>query len=183
MYPAGTLNANNMNILMKVFNPLATPYIWEKGDWIDLRAAETVHIRGPRSEMLKQHDGEKYRKVVFHDAKIPLGVAMKLPEGMEAIVNTRSSLFKNCKVILANNQGVIDNSYNGDGDQWFAHVIALEDTTINEGDRICQFRILPSQRATLFQKLKWLFSRELTFTIVKHLGNKNRGGHGSSGIK
>lgn len=172
-----------MKIKVKVFNKLATPMVWKSGDWIDLRAAEDVQIPCAKAELLKQHDKEKYRQVNFYDAKIPLGVAMQLPEGFEAVVNARSSLYKKFGVVLANAQGIIDNSYCGDNDQWFAHVIALRNTMIPEGSRICQFRVQLSQKATFWQKLKWLFSSGIEFEFVDKLDNPDRGGHGSTGVK
>jgi dUTP pyrophosphatase len=93
------------------------------GDWIDLRAAETVRI----------NPGE-YKA-------IPLGVAMELPRGYEALVAPRSSLFKRYGVMLANSIGIIDESYKGDGDEWHFLAYATTYTTIPKGERICQFRI------------------------------------------
>lgn len=46
---------------------------------------------------------------------------------------------------------------------------------------ICQFRIQLSQKATVLQKLKWLFSSGIKFIYVDKLENKNRGGIGSTG--
>ena len=51
------------------------------GDWIDLRAAETVRI-----------NPDEYKA-------IPLGVAMELPKGYEALVVPRSSTFKKIRRI------------------------------------------------------------------------------------
>lgn len=164
--------------IKKINKNIATPEISKKGDWIDLRAAEDIAIAGPYTVQARK---DKDRKVIFDSNLIPLGIAMELPKGYEAIVDMRSSAFRNYCVILANSQGVIDNTYNGDGDQWFAHLIALHDTVICEGDRICQFRIQLSQKATVWQKLKWLFSSGVKIKVVENLGNKNRGGHGSTG--
>ncbi|MCI5565293.1 MAG: deoxyuridine 5'-triphosphate nucleotidohydrolase [Clostridiales bacterium] len=94
------------------------------GDWIDLRAAETVTLR----------QGE-YRAV-------SLGVSMKLPAGYEAHVAPRSSTFKRWGVLMVNGVGVIDESYCGDGDVWAFPAYAVRDTVIEKGDRICQFRIM-----------------------------------------
>lgn len=63
---------------------------------------------------------------------------------------------------------MIDNSYSGDNDQWLYPVIAMEDTTINKNDRICQFRINKIQP-------------EIEFEEVEHLDETNRGGFGSTG--
>ncbi|MGG2091362.1 dUTP diphosphatase [Bacillus sp. S13(2024)] len=96
----------------------------EKGDWIDLRVADTVE--------LKQNEFKL----------IPLGVAMELPEGYEAHVVPRSSTFKNFGIIETNSMGIIDESYKGDNDFWFFPAYALRDTKIEKGERICQFRII-----------------------------------------
>lgn len=109
-----------------------------RGDWTDLRSAETI-------ELMK---GE------FH--LIPLGVGMKLPEGYEANIVPRSSTYKNFKVIQTNHYGVIDNSYSGDSDQWFYPVIAMEDTVIHKNDRICQFRINKIQPEIVFEEVEHL---------------------------
>lgn len=161
-------------------NNISVPQIVPKGDWIDLRAAEQVELRGPYSKTSRK---DVERKVIFSDTVIPLGIAMELPKGYEAVVNMRSSAFKYFNIILTNSQGVIDNTYNGDDDQWFAHVIPFADNVIPVGSRICQFRIQLSQKATFWQKLKWLLSNGIKIEVVDCLGNKNRGGHGSSGIK
>lgn len=101
---------------------------------------------------------------------IPLGVAMELPEGYEAHIVPRSSTFKNFGIIQTNHMGVIDESYCGDNDQWFFPAYALRDTQIREGDRICQFRIMEHQPRIRFEE-------------AECLGNKDRGGHGSTGRK
>jgi len=101
---------------------------------------------------------------------IPLGVAMELPYGYKANIYPRSSTYKNFKIILANSVGQVDSSYRGDSDQWYFPAIALEDTVIHKNDRICQFEIV-EQMATV------------KFIEVESLGNKDRGGIGSTGTK
>lgn len=159
---------------------LPIPVITDNGDWIDLRAAEDRELSSPYTLQARK---DINRKSIFTSCVVPLGVAMELPKGYEAVVNARSSTFKNFTVMLVNGQGIIDNSYNGDKDQWFAHIIAFRDNIIKKGDRICQFRIQLSQKATIWQKIKWLFSNGVKIKIVDKLGNSNRGGHGSTGIK
>lgn len=109
-----------------------------KGDWIDLRAAETIGI--PRGTF----------------TLIPLGVGMKLPDGYEANIVPRSSTYKNFKILQTNCFAVIDNSYSGDNDQWMLPVIAMEDTVIHKNDRICQFRINKIQPAIEFEEVEHL---------------------------
>lgn len=109
-----------------------------KGDWVDLRSAETVHLK----------------KGEFH--LVNLGVGMELPEGYEANIVPRSSTYKNFKVLQTNSFAVIDNSYSGDNDQWLYPVIAMEDTIINKNDRICQFRINKIQPQIEFEEIEHL---------------------------
>ena len=109
-----------------------------KGDLIDLRSAETVHLK----------------KGEFH--LIPLGVGMILPSGYKANVYPRSSTYKNFGIILANSVGQIDASFCGDNDQWMFPAIALRDTTINKNDRICQFEIQKIQPEIEFEEVEHL---------------------------
>ena len=59
----------------------------------------------------------------------------------------------------------------------------MGNVVIQKGTRICQFRIQLSQKATVWQKIKWLFSSGIELVQVDNLRNKNRGGIGSSGTK
>lgn len=99
---------------------------------------------------------------------ISLGVSMQLPEGYEAHVVPRSSTYKNFGIIQTNHVGIIDNSYCGDNDIWKYPAYALRNTKIKKDDRICQFRIVKKQPAIVFE-------------TVEKLGNKDRGGIGSTG--
>ena len=123
----------------------------ENGDWIDLRAAETVELKHGEFKL------------------ISLGISMKLPDGYEAHIVPRSSTFKNFGVIQTNSCGIIDNSYSGTNDIWKFPALAMRDAVINEGDRICQFRIIKKQP-------------ELHFCEVHQLDSNDRGGFGSTGI-
>lgn len=109
-----------------------------KSDWIDLRAAEDVHMNAGEFKL------------------ISLGVAMQLPDGYEAHIVPRSSTFKNFGVIQTNHMGVIDNSYCGDNDIWRFPAYAIRDTDIKFNDRICQFRIMKKQPEIIFEEVKKL---------------------------
>lgn len=166
---------------------LPLPEVTKKGDWIDLRASKTVVFKAPQARTLRRHtvNGEKlsYRNVDFDLKLIPLGIAMGLPKGFEAVLLARSSTPNKFGVITANSEGVIDNIYCGENDEWKYPAISLRNTTINEGDRICQFRIQLSQKATFFQKLKWALSSGIKIIEVNNLSKINRGGFGSTGVK
>lgn len=112
------------------------------GDWIDLRAAETVEL----------NEGDKYL--------VSLGVSMKLPRGYEAHLVPRSSTFKNWGVLQTNHMGVIDNSYSGDNDIWRMPVYATSHTVINKNDRICQFRIVKKMKSIKFKEVNQLKGKD-----------------------
>lgn len=163
-----------MKIKIKLFEGGRIPEITPKGDWIDCFAAKDTIITTPYANTL--HQNRTIRDVVINNTLIPLGFALKLPKGYEIVVNPRSSTYNKYGVILANSQGVIDNSYNGDNDQWWFNAIALKDTTIHQGDKICQFRIQLSQFATVWQKIKWLFwNGKIEFVQVESLKSESRG--------
>ena len=126
--------------------------ILSDGDWIDLRVAEDVTLEAGEFKL------------------IPLGIAMMLPKGYEALVIPRSSTFKKYGVIQANSIGLIDETYCGNTDEWYFPAYATRDITIPKNTRICQFRIIEHQPP-------------VGFIEVTELSEVNRGGFGSTGEK
>lgn len=122
----------------------------KQGDWIDLVTSETIEIKKGEFKL------------------IPLGVSVELPRGYEAYIVPRSSTFKNHKIIQTNGIGIIDESYQGDEDQWMMPVYAFEDTIILQNERVCQFRIMKKMDS-------------IEFITVDRLNNDNRNGFGSTG--
>ena len=142
---------NNLDIKIRYLETgLVEIKVTEIGDWIDLRSAETVCL----------YKGEK--------ALLRLGVAMKLPDGYEAILAPRSSTFKNYGIIQTNGIGIIDSTYCGNNDEWMMPVLATREIMIHKNDRICQFRIQKKQPT-------------IKFVVVDKLGDEDRGGFGSTG--
>lgn len=121
------------------------------GSWIDLYTYEDVNLKLGE---------QKY---------INLGLAMKLPDGYEAVMSPRSSTFKNWGITQTNSIGVIDSTYCGDNDIWMFPAYATKNVTIPAGTRICQFRIQKEQP-------------NIIFNTVDSLGAEDRGGLGSSGL-
>lgn len=138
-----------MQIKIKEITEGCMPKQSNNGDWIDLYVAEDTEVLG----------GE----VKF----IPLGIAMELPEGYEAIIEPRSSTIKKWGLHVIT--GIIDNSFNGDNDEWRVSVEATRPVFITKGTRLCQFRIQENQPS-------------IELTSVDTLGNENRGGFGSTGV-
>ena len=126
-----------LKIKVKVITKGCMPSINEKGDWIDLKSAVDVTLKAPQSGSLKRktENGEQvsYRNVTMDTTYIPLGVAIQLPSGYEAVINARSSNPKN-GLFIPNGQGVIDNSYCGDSDEWKLVCSPLFSTEIKEGE-------------------------------------------------
>lgn len=138
---------------MKIrINTHGNPTPIAKGEWVDLYTAEDVE--------LKQ----------FESRIISLGVSMELPAGYYAVVVPRSSAFKNFGVLMTNSMGIIENDYCGDDDVWGFPALAMRDTVIPKGTRLCQFQIVRQSEPIEFEK-------------VESLGNANRGGFGSTGTK
>lgn len=152
--------------------PQLLPRFIDKGDWVDLYSAETVKL--PGLEILENSVG-------IHSHLIDLGVAMQLPIGFEAIAVPRSSLFKKKGILMGNSIGIIDNTYCGNEDYWKFMAVATRDTVVNKGEAICQFRIQPSQKASMWVKLRWLFCNKIKIKVVSSLQGENRGGFGSTG--
>ena len=123
-----------------------------KGDWIDLRAAETIEYKA----------GDYF--------KIPLGLAIELPEGYEAYIEPRSSTFEKYGFYMANEMGIVDEKFKGDNDMWQYPAHAVRDGRIEKNTRFCQFRIFEHQP-------------DIYFEFVDTLGNPDRGGVGSTGEK
>ena len=156
-----------MNIKIKYFEGATKLQKIDKGSWIDVYAREDVFIP------------------LHLDSKVPLGFAMELPENYEALLNVRSSTSDKWGVILLNELGVIDTSFNGDSDEWRMSLrcikatceqectwngksIMIPGTLIKAGDKIGQFRIQECMPV-------------INFVEVDHLGNPSRGGFGSTG--
>lgn len=130
---------NKLNVKIKYFDQdIAHIQKISKGDWVDLRSAESVELKA----------GE------YH--LIPLGVGMILPDGYEAHVLPRSSTPSKFGIMCANSMGIIDNSYSGDADEWKFPAVAIRDTVIEKGDRIAQFRIVKNQPAIEFEVVEHL---------------------------
>ncbi len=98
---------------------------------------------------------------------VPLGFAIELPKGMEAVIRPRSGLSKKGIDIAI---GTIDAGYRG---EVMACVInnSNEDFVIHNLDRICQMKIQKAE--------------QIAFEVVDELSDTERGegGFGSTGIK
>lgn len=120
------------------------------GDWVDLATAEDVYLQASEFQ------------------RVSLGVVMEIPEGYYAMVVPRSSTFERWGILQANGIGIIDCDYSGDNDVWGFPALAMRETIIPKGTRICQFALFPKHEP-------------IAFIPVEHMGNPDRGGFGSTG--
>lgn len=138
----------------------------EKGDLIDLRVSSIMVNKEDKTEELKNNP-IKYKAgdVVF----IGLGFAMQMPKGYKANVYPRSSTFKNYGLILTNSVGQIDNTYQGNDDEWKVMLYALKDGEISYNDRVVQMEVVKAMPS------------KIRILAVDELIGSNRGGYGSTG--
>lgn len=137
------------------------------GDLVDLRVSRVFTF--VNNEMVEKTFPYEYKQgeTLF----FKLGFAMKLPNEKKANVYPRSGMFKNYGFLLTNSVGQIDNSYQGDNDEWCAMVWCTRDGLINYDDRILQFEVVDR----VMENVK--------FVEVESLGNVDRGGYSSTGVK
>lgn len=134
----------------------------DKGDLVDLRASR-IFVNGEEREFPCEY---KFGDTVF----VKLGFAMKMPEGYKANVYPRSGTFKNYGLLLTNSVGQIDNSYQGNDDEWCAMFYSTRMGVIDYNDRILQFEVVPQAM------------NNVAFNFVEELNDINRGGYSSTGV-
>jgi dUTP pyrophosphatase len=100
-------------------------------------------------------------------ARVPLNVALALPDGYWVLLAARGSLHKR-GLIPVNAVGIMDHDFRGDNDEYMAVLFNFtnESVTVEKGDRIMQGVLLPIA--------------QLPFKEVTELG-VSRGGFGSTG--
>jgi dUTP pyrophosphatase len=105
-----------------------------------------------------------------HQALVPTGISMELPQGYEAQIRPRSGLALKHGISIVNSPGTVDSDYRGE-----IKVILInhgnETVVINNGDRIAQMVIAK------FEQIQW--------EVTEHLSKTERGagGYGHTGKK
>ena len=129
-----------LTVLVKYHTDAIEPlrYIGGKSDWVDLRAAEEVHLM----------PGEL--------AYISLGISVRLPRGYELWIAPRSSTYRNFGILVPNSPGIVDESYSSDEDILRLPALAMRETVIHVNDRICQCRLMPHQPPLRFEAAETL---------------------------
>lgn len=133
------------------------------GDLVDLRVSR-VFKNGEETTFPCKY---KFGDTLF----FKLGFSMKMPPNKKSNVYPRSGMFKNYGFILTNSVGQIDNKFQGNADEWCAMMWCTRDGEINYDDRILQFEVVDR------------VMENVEFEIVEQLGDFNRGGYSSTGVK
>jgi len=102
--------------------------------------------------------------------RVPLNVAIKLPDDYFVLVAARSSLHQK-GLLLANGIGVGDADYCGDKDEYQAALLnfSKDEVGVERGERLVQMMVLPRPK--------------LEIAEVDKMGGVDRGGFGSTDKK
>lgn len=148
----------------------------EKGNWIDCRVikgGKVTHPNGTKEPLEWKIDNNgtyyiEYKKGDF--MMLPLGFSINQGKGYEINLVPRSSTFKNYGIIQTNHFAVGDDTFVGNNDMYHYPCYALRNGRINLYDRICQMKINKAMPQVIFNE-------------VEDMGNEDRGGFGSTGVK
>jgi len=124
--------------------------------------ASGFDLRAAVKEPVTLYPGER--------ALIPTGIAIAMPEGLEAQVRPRSGLALKHGITCLNSPGTIDADYRGEISVILIN-LGYESFTVNRGDRIAQLVFQTVPRVTLVE--------------VEELPESERGsgGFGSTGVR
>ncbi|MFA6184839.1 MAG: dUTP diphosphatase [Candidatus Shapirobacteria bacterium] len=102
--------------------------------------------------------------------KIPMNVAIEIPDGYFIMMVPRSSTHK-LGIMSANGVGVFDRDYCGDNDEYHFLVYNFTHAPIHieKGTRLCQLLLIKCEN--------------FDFIEVDKMGNSDRGGFGTTGVK
>ncbi|KKS03142.1 MAG: Deoxyuridine 5'-triphosphate nucleotidohydrolase Dut [candidate division WWE3 bacterium GW2011_GWD2_42_11] len=101
---------------------------------------------------------------------IPLNVALEIPQGCWVLLAARSSTHK-LGLIPANGIGIGDSDFSGDNDEYklIVYNVTNAAVTVEKGTRVAQISVINYEKMELEE--------------VETLGNTDRGGIGSTGLK
>ena len=101
---------------------------------------------------------------------VPMNVAIEIPDGYFILMAPRSSTHK-LGITGVNGVGIFDRDFCGDNDEYrfIAYNFTDKPVTIEKGTRLCQLLLIKCEN--------------FEFEEVEAMGNSDRGGIGSTGIK
>ncbi|MPM57816.1 putative deoxyuridine 5'-triphosphate nucleotidohydrolase YncF [bioreactor metagenome] len=101
---------------------------------------------------------------------VPMNVALEIPDGYFVMMASRSSTHK-MGITGVNGVGIFDRDFCGDNDEYRYVAFNFTDKPvfIEKGTRLCQLLLIKCEN--------------FDFEEVEHLGNTDRGGFGTTGVK
>lgn len=168
-----------MNIRIKKMRENAKLPEFKNGNWMDTYVSQIGYvcpdidpIEGEFSfDDIIWFDENRHNDVSYCEGDIlvfKLGFALELPQGKELHLLPRSGTFRKYGLILTNSEGIGDDTYIGDGDEYMAMMFATRDGSVSIGDRLIQIKIEDAMPKYEFEE-------------VETFGNENRGGYGTTG--
>ena len=165
----------NLEMRIKKIGEYAKLPEFKNGNWMDTYVREIG--------VLKKEDTPK--EIRFDDAEIQwsksevsyeegdtifikLGFALELLPGKELHLLPRSGTYRKYGLILTNSEGIGDDTFIGDNDEYQGMLYATRCGSVKVGERLLQMKIEDAM-----PKYKLI--------EVEEFGNKDRGGYGSSG--
>lgn len=142
----------------------------KNGNWYDCYISKVSKVPNSKLDWNQANERAIDKGALVYNAGdvivVYLGFATDIGKGYEGHLIARSSTFTNYGLILTNCIGLIDDTYNGDGDEWKAVFYATRAGVIRVGERVCQMTIEKTSQFDLVE--------------VEQLGNADRGGYGST---
>lgn len=165
----------NLEIRIKKIGKYSKLPEFKNGNWMDtyvreigvLKKEDTpyeINFNNPDIKWTTNETSYNEGDTVF----IKLGFALELPKGKELHLLPRSGTYRKYGLMLTNSEGIGDDTFIGDGDEYQGMLYATRSGILCVGDRILQMKIEDAMP-------------EYKLLEVECFGNENRGGYGSTG--
>lgn len=171
-----------MDIRIKKMRENAKVPQFNNGNWMDTYVSKIGYVGICEDEEFGFEGEFDFEDIIWFDEEVhetityckediivfKLGFALELPKGKELHLLSRSGTFRKYGLILTNGEGIGDDTYIGDNDEYMAIMYATRGGQISIGDRLIQIKIEDAMD-------------KVNLIEVDHFGNEDRGGYGSTG--
>lgn len=170
-----------MNIRIKKMRENAILPEFKGGNWMDTYISQIGFVSQDDncSEIVGEFnfddvvwfDENKHKTISYCKGDIivfKLGFALELPKSKELHLLPRSGTFRKHGLLLTNSEGIGDDTFIGDNDEYLAMMYATRDASVSINDRLIQMKIEDAMP-------------QYNFVEVESFGNEDRGGYGSTG--
>lgn len=166
---------DNLEMRIKKIGEYAKLPEFKNGNWMDTYVREVgvlkkedtpyeINFNDPDIKWSRNEISYEEGDTVF----VKLGFALELLPGKELHLLPRSGTYRKYGLILTNSEGIGDDTFIGDGDEYQGMLYATRPGCVKVGERLLQMKIENAMP-------------EYKFIEVNHFGNNDRGGYGSTG--